>query len=60
VPSRAAHAGHGASLTLQATPAAGTSPDGGGSPFGTSLITGVLGLALGGVAGLLLTARRRA
>ncbi|MDX6741994.1 lytic polysaccharide monooxygenase [Actinocorallia sp. A-T 12471] len=58
-PAAAAHDHHGAAALSDTTPAAGTSALSGQDPKGVALITGAVGLALGGVAGLLLTARRR-
>ncbi|WP_018653572.1 lytic polysaccharide monooxygenase auxiliary activity family 9 protein [Actinomadura flavalba] len=54
----AAHAHHD-DVTLNASPAAGSTAEQGADPFGTFLITATAGLAMGGVGGLLLTGRRR-
>ncbi|WP_019631646.1 lytic polysaccharide monooxygenase auxiliary activity family 9 protein [Actinomadura atramentaria] len=52
------HGGTGANVALRNT-AADNGPRGSGGPLGTTLLTGTLGLTLGGIGGLLLTGRRR-
>lgn len=52
------HGGPAGGVTLNSKPAAGNGTDRPADPIGTALITGAVGLVLGGAGGLVLTGRR--
>ncbi|GAB2821812.1 hypothetical protein GCM10022221_19860 [Actinocorallia aurea] len=58
-PAASAHDHHGTTPLTDTTPASGTSALSGQDPKGVALMAGAAGLIGGGVAGLLLTSRRR-
>ena len=60
-PEATSHHAHSSSsdVSLHSTPVAGTTPTTAQAAAGTGMLAGAIGLALGGVGGLLLTGRRR-